>query len=120
MTSSLLCLTFKEPILQPKLESIGIGVSQTGIIFSLETITFVAACYIMTKIPEKKKNFKICLLIGLVFFFFALIFTGPVFFLPNNLGLIITGILLGGIGGAMINVNHVSALIEVYNGQDLD
>lgn len=33
---------------------------------------------------------------------------------------IIVGILLGGIGGAMINVNHVSALVEVYKGQDLD
>jgi hypothetical protein len=37
---SLLCLTFKEPILAIKLQDYQIGITMVGVIFSLDTITY--------------------------------------------------------------------------------
>lgn len=42
LTMSLLCLTFKEPVLALRLDEFNCDVSLIGIIFSLETISFTA------------------------------------------------------------------------------
>ena len=51
MASSLMCLTFKEPLLQIRLNELPVFI--IGIIFSLDTITYTLTSFALNFIPEK-------------------------------------------------------------------
>lgn len=57
MATSLMCLTFKEPILQIRLAQDNLKVWIVGLIFSLDTITYSVTSFFLNFIPEEKKNF---------------------------------------------------------------
>ena len=52
-----MCLTFKEPLLQIRLKSENFPVWFTGIMFALDTITYIVTSFLLNKIKESKKNF---------------------------------------------------------------
>ena len=52
MSTSLMCLTFKEPLLQLRLKEEDIPVWLVGIIFSMDTITYTITSIILNFIPE--------------------------------------------------------------------
>ena len=110
MSSSLMCLTFKEPLLQLRLKQDNLPVWLIGIIFSLDTITFTLTSFILNFIPEHKKNFKKLVCCGMIIFILSMLFTGPVRGLPDKVSMICVGVLLGGCAGALINNNCVPAL----------
>jgi len=113
MSTSLMCLTFKEPLLQLRLKEEDIQVWLVGIIFSLDTITYTITSIILNFIPEGKKNYPKLVALGTIFFIFSMFGSGPMPGLPNEVYLICIGILIGGIGGALINNNCVPALNSI-------
>lgn len=110
MSTSLMCLTFKEPLLQLRLKEENMAVWLIGIIFSMDTITYTLTSTFLNFVPEKHKNFPKIVAAGTMFFFVGMLVCGPVPFLPNKVWIICIGILIGGIGGALINNNCVPAL----------
>ena len=60
---SMLCLTFKEPILALKLADYQMSITLVGIIFSLDTITYTAMSIVLQFVKEeengKKSNFSV-------------------------------------------------------------
>ena len=113
MMASLMCLTFKEPLLQIRLAQDKLPVWAVGLIFSMDTITYSITSFLMKYIPEEKKNFKRIVHVGTVFFIICMLLSGPMPGLPNTVVIICVGILLGGIGGALINNNCVPALSQI-------
>lgn len=108
---SLTGLTFKEPILQLRLRDFQLSVMLVGLVFSLDTISFFIMAVIQQKIKEEKKNFFLLLLLGCIAMCLSTIFQGPwPWILPDEVGLIAFGILIGGIGGSLININSVPAM----------
>ena len=123
MTASLMCLTFKEPLLQLRLSKDNLPVWLIGVIFSMDTITYTCTSFALNFIPEKKKNFKSLVRNGAFFFVLSMFLSGPCPGLfPDNVLIICAGILLGGIGGALVNNNCVPALTQVLTSDvaDLD
>ena len=53
--------------------------------------------------------------LGTVFFIFSMFGSGPMPLLPNKVYIICIGILIGGIGGALINNNCVPALNHILS-----
>lgn len=117
MSTSLMCLTFKEPLLQLRLKEEDISVWLIGIIFSMDTITYTLTSTALNFIPEPKKNFPKIVAAGCFFFLVGMLVAGPVPFLPNKVWIICVGILIGGIGGALINNNCVPALNQILADQ---
>lgn len=118
-----MCLTFKEPLLQIRLNKEGMPVWLIGIIFSLDTITYTITSFCMNFIPENKKNFKKMVTQGTIFFIISMMFSGPApGIFPNQVWIICVGILFGGIGGALVNNNCVPALTKILQSDiaDLD
>jgi hypothetical protein len=76
----------------------------------MDTITYTLTSTVLNFVPEAKKNFQKIVAAGTIFFLFGMLLTGPVPFLPNKVSVICVGILVGGIGGALINNNCVPAL----------
>lgn len=93
-----------------RLKEEDISVWLIGIIFSMDTITYTLTSTALNFIPEPKKNFQKIVSAGTVFFFVGMLVCGPVPILPNKVYIICIGILIGGIGGALINNNCVPAL----------
>lgn len=119
MSISLMCLTFKEPLLQLRLLDAGISDWMIGIIFSFDTITYTLTSVVLNFIPENQKSYQKLVASGTVFFVLAMLITGPCPGLPDEVWLICIGILIGGIGGALINNNVVPSLYAfVMDGVD--
>lgn len=59
MTTSLLCLTFKEPILQLGLKT-NHGLDATGValMFAIDTIAYAVVSFFLNFVPESKKTFS--------------------------------------------------------------
>jgi hypothetical protein len=57
MSTSLMCLTFKEPLLQLRLKEEDISVWVIGLVFSMDTITYTLTSTVLNFVPEAKKNF---------------------------------------------------------------
>ena len=70
MASSLMCLTFKEPLLQIRLKELPVFV--IGFIFSLDTITYTLTSFCLNFIPEKDKDFKKLVAWGTCMYVFAM------------------------------------------------
>ena len=119
---SLMCLTYKEPILAIKLAKHSVDIMNVGIIFSLDTIMYTFTSMILNFVKEEddgKKYGKIQYY-GLLFFVWSMILTGPAHALEesveivhfsNDLTSLIAGILLAGVGGALVNNNSTPAMI---------
>ena len=58
MTISLMCLTFKEPVLALKLSWHNIDVTKTGVIISLDTITYTIASACLNFVKEEQNGKK--------------------------------------------------------------
>jgi MFS family permease len=110
MSCSLMCLTFKEPMLQLRLLESGLSTWMIGIIFSLDTLTYTLTSVVLNFIPESQKNYQKMVASGTMFFVVAMLLSGPCPGLPDEVWLICIGILVGGIGGALINNNVVPSL----------
>ena len=111
MSASLMCLTFKEPLLQIRLDHSGIPVALIGLIFSMDTITYTFTSICLNCIPEEQKNFKKMVLAGVSIFILCQLLSGPcpgIF--PDEVWVICLGIIIGGVGGALVNNNCVPAL----------
>ena len=119
---SLMCLTYKEPILALKLAKHSVDVMNVGIIFSLDTIMYTFTSMILNFVKEEddgKKYGKIQYY-GLLFFVASMLLTGPahaleeqveIVHINNDLSTLIAGILLAGVGGALVNNNSTPAMI---------
>ena len=110
MSTSLMCLTFKEPMLQLRLLESGLSTWLIGIVFSLDTLTYTLTSVVLDFIPETTKNYQKLVGCGTIFFTIAMLLSGPCPGLPDAVWLICIGILVGGIGGALINNNVVPSL----------
>lgn len=55
---SMLCLTFKEPILALKLADYQMSITLVGIIFSLDTITYTAMSIVLQFVKEEENGKK--------------------------------------------------------------
>ena len=100
-----------------RLKDEDISVWVIGIIFSMDTITYTLTSTVLNFVPESKKNFQKIVLFGMVFFLVGMLLTGPVPLLPSKVSIICVGILIGGIGGALINNNCVPALNQILEHQ---
>ena len=95
MSTSLLCLTFKEPLFQIRLKKENLGVLLIGFIFSIDTITYTLTSFLLNFIPEKSKQYGKLVAVGMVVFIVAMIFTGPApYILPDEIWVICMGTLL--------------------------
>ena len=110
MSTSLMSLTYKEPLFQVRLLKENLGQIMIGVIFSLDTITYTLTSISLNFLPEKSKNYSKLVAVGMVVFVAAMLLTGPAHSLPDELWLICVGILLQGVGGALVNNNCVPAL----------
>ena len=85
-----------------------------GVIFSMDTITYTITSFIMNFVPKEKKDFPVLVAMGTVFFFISMILSGPFpFIFADSVIIICLGILVGGIGGALVNNNCVPALNQI-------
>lgn len=82
---SLLCLTFKEPVLALRLTDFNCDVSTVGIIFSLETISFTATSLALQCVKEESNGRKYGRMeyFGMLIFVVSMILYGPANFLPD-------------------------------------
>ena len=110
MTASLTSLTFKEPLLQIRLKQDNLPVWLIGIVFSMDTITYTITSFSLNIVKEERKNFPKIVSAGVFLFFFSLLLSGPCPGLPDKVIIIALGILVGGVGGAFINNNVISAI----------
>ena len=111
MTASLTSLTFKEPLLQIRLKQDNLPVWLIGIVFSMDTITYTITSFSLNIVKEDHKNFPKIVSVGVFLFVISLLLSGPcpgIF--PDKVIIIAIGILIGGVGGAFINNNVVSAI----------
>ena len=85
MTISLFCLTFKEPILALKLQKHNISVTKTGVIFSLDTITYTIASSCLNFVAEEQNGKKYGRLqyYGTLFFVLCMLMQGPATFMQE-------------------------------------
>lgn len=121
MAASLMCLTFKEPLLQIRLAKDHLPVWLVGVIFSMDTISYTLTSFVLNFFPENKKEFKKLVYYGTILFVICMFLEGPVKVLPNSVVIIAIGIWIGGIGGALINNHCVPALTVVLgNKHNLD
>lgn len=82
---SLMCLTFKEPILALKLASFDLNVTTIGIIFSIDTISYTLTSVCLNFLPEFDNGHIYARLqyMGLIIFVACMILQGPSPFLPQ-------------------------------------
>jgi MFS family permease len=117
MSTSLLCLTFKEPIFQSRLLKEDLNTLAIGVIFSIDTITYTLTSFLLNFVPEKSKNFGKIVSLGMFVFIVAMYSTGPGPFLPDTIWMICIGTLLQGVGGALVNNNVVPALSQALQNE---
>lgn len=113
MSTSLLCLTFKEPLFQVRLKQENLEVLVIGVIFSIDTVTYTITSFLLNFVPEKSKDFSKLVAMGMVAYVAGMVLTGPApYILPDELWIICLGTLLSGSAGALVNNNCVPALSQ--------
>ena len=82
---SLLALTFKEPVLALMLSSKNLTVTQIGLVFSIDTITYTLTSMGLNFVKEERNGMKYGLFqfAGLLFFTLCMLMQGPAPFLPE-------------------------------------
>ena len=85
MGISLMCLTFKEPVLALKLEQYNMSVTATGVIFSLDTITYTiaSACLNFVKEEQNGKKYGRIQYFGTLVFVLCMLLQGPATFIEE-------------------------------------
>lgn len=95
----------------------GLSNIQIAGLFSIETLAYTIASFLLNRIKEEDKNFDVLIAIGCVFNYVSMTLTGPApYFLPDELYLTAIGIFLSGCGGALCNNNCVPALTRIVDG----
>ena len=116
MSASLMCLTFKEPLLQIRLKKDDLPIWLIGIIFSMDTITYTLTSITLNFVKESSKNYQKIVALGVSVFVVGMLISGPVpFLLPDKIWIICLGILVCGIAGALVNNNCVPALTQILS-----
>ena len=118
---SLMCLTFKEPILAIKLANHEVDTINVGLIFSLDTIMYTVGSIGLNFVKEEAngKKYGRIQYYGCLVFVVSMILTGPAPFTDplinvlhrEDLCTLCIGVLMAGIGGALINNNSTPAMI---------
>ena len=82
---SLLALTFKEPVLALMLRAKNLNVTEIGLVFSIDTITFTLTSMSLNFVKEERNGMKYGLLqfAGLLFVTVSMIMQGPAPFLAE-------------------------------------
>ena len=85
MTISLMCLTFKEPVLAIKLSDYNLSVTQKGLVFAVDPITYILASACLNFVKEEKNGKKYGRLqyFGTLFFTVSMLLQGPVKFMQE-------------------------------------
>jgi sugar phosphate permease len=80
-----MCLTFKEPILALMLGAKNLSVTEIGLVFSIDTITYTLTSMALNFVKEERNGMKYGLIqfAGLLFFGLCMIMQGPAPFLPE-------------------------------------
>ena len=123
---SLMCLTFKEPILALKLAKHEVDTINVGLIFSLDTIMYTISSIGLNFVNESQngKKYGRIQYCGLLIFVISMILTGPAPFTDpmidvihhKDLCILCAGVLLAGVGGALVNNNSTPAMILTERG----
>ena len=114
MSSSLMVLTWREPILEPRLKKDDLSVLMIGVFFSIDTVFYTLTSYLLNNIKEENKNFDLLIINGCFVGFLSMILTAPAPYLfPDSLAIMSVGILLAGSAGALCNNNCVPALTKI-------
>ena len=80
-----MCLTFKEPILALMLGARNLTVTEIGLVFSIDTITYTLTSMGLNFVKEERNGMKYGLIqfAGLLFFGLSMLMQGPATFLPE-------------------------------------
>ena len=83
MTLSLLCLSFKEPIIAIRLAEDDVSISMIGFFISLDTITYTLCSFGLNFLPERNdgKFYSKLMYFGCIIYVFAMALQGPAPFL---------------------------------------
>lgn len=84
----------------------------SGIIFSVTTVTYSLTSFLLQCLPNKTNGlfFGRLMHAGMILFAISMFVSGPAPFLPDKLSIMVTGLFIMGIGGALINNNNTSAI----------
>ena len=82
---SLMCLTFKEPVLALMLGSKNLNVTQIGLVFSIDTITYSCTSFGLNFVKEERNGRKYGFIqfAGLLLFAISMFMQGPAPFLQE-------------------------------------
>ena len=117
VTLTLLQLTFREPVLQFRLISLGVAPSYAGLFFALDLVGYIGVSVIFSRIPKEKKNLNFLVYLSMFLAIFGLFFVGSihVFGLKDSLIPLVIGIIINGTAGALCINNSVAAMINILN-----
>jgi MFS family permease len=117
VTLTLLQLTFREPVLQFRLLSLGIPASYAGLFFALDLIGYIGVSLTLSRLPSEKKNLTFLVYLSMFLAVFGLFFIGTIHFigLPDSIFPLVVGILINGTAGALCINNSVAAMINILN-----
>ena len=76
---SLMCLTYKEPIFAIILQSKNLNVTQIGLVFSIDTISYTITSMGLNFVKEERNGMKygLFMFFGLLLFGLCMIMSGP-------------------------------------------
>ena len=76
---SLMCLTYKEPIFAIILQSKNLNVTQIGLVFSIDTISYTITSMGLNFVKEERNGMKygLFMFFGLILFGLCMIMSGP-------------------------------------------
>lgn len=74
-----MCLTFKEPIFAIILQNKDLNVTQIGLVFSIDTISYSLTSMCLNFVKEERNGMKYGLIqfVGLLFFGLCMLMSGP-------------------------------------------
>ena len=82
---SLMCLTFKEPVFALMLGAKNLNVTEIGLVFSIDTITYSLTSMGLNFVKEERNGMKYGLIqfAGLLFFSICMLMSGPAPFMAE-------------------------------------
>ena len=85
MFMSMMCLTFKEPIIAIRLREENVSITMVAILMSLDTVSYTICSFILGYLPEGTNgNYYYKLMyIGCLIYVFCMLMQGPAPFLPK-------------------------------------
>lgn len=79
------CLTYKEPVMALMLSKYNLDVTQIGLIFSLDTVTYTITSFLLNFVKGERNGMKYGMIqfAGMLFFTACMMGQGPAPFLPK-------------------------------------